>query len=91
MSSLRGKVVFAEEQVHAQITAPLAQLLSRWVSNRFPRPVLEEMRVALEQATRHFSGAGPKIVVPSSEERLCIVFVDGACEDAVSVGSFLLA
>jgi len=88
--SLRGKVAFAEGQTHAKVTAPLARLLSRWAAIRFPRPVSEEMRVALGQAVRHFQVAGPRVIAPISEDKPCLVFVDGACEDTVSIGGVLL-
>ena len=88
--SLRGRIAFAEGTTHAKLTAPLARLLSRWASVRAPRPVSDELRVAIECAVLHLTTAGPRVINPESSRPPLLVFVDGACEqELTSIGGVL--
>lgn len=88
--SLRGRIAFAEGSTHAKLTAPLARLLSGWASIRVPRPVSDELRVAMRCAIKHLSTAGPRVINPESTEPPLLVFIDGACEETTSIGGVLL-
>ena len=44
----------------------------------------------LEQACLHLKTAGPRRIDPADRNAPCVVFVDGACEEEVSIGGLLV-
>jgi hypothetical protein len=89
--SLRSKVSFAEGQTHAKATAPLARMLSIWATVRTPRPISEELDLVLRAAVKHLGQAGPKVITSITKDLPTLVFLDGACEDVVSIGGVMIS
>jgi len=87
--SIRGKISFAEGQTFGRVTAPLARLLSKWAAVGARRPLDDEMELALRWGMMHLETAGPRVIEPRRFDAPCLVFIDGACEDRVSIGGVL--
>ena len=77
--SFRGRFAFAEGQTFGRVLAPVARVLSLWVSLGKPMLPTEELKLALAHGSVHPQNAGPKIVSPCNKDRPVLAFTDGAC------------
>ena len=60
--SVRGKISFAEGQVHARLAAPATRLLSEWAKVDFARPISDGLKLTLCSAVKHLETAPPRVV-----------------------------
>ena len=90
LSSLRGKVLFAEGQLFNKISAVVCGLISQKLKSSGSTEDDEALGIELDNICHALATAAPRRLDRRSSVRPVLVFTDGACEEETTIGGYAL-
>ena len=88
--SIKGKMQFAEGQMFGRVAAAACRALSFWAKFGGRRKVDDVTISATRTGVAALKRAGPRHIGPRRSQPPALLFTDGACEEATSIGGVLI-